>query len=303
MELRSNRPERCASGARSLLLAVTFTLFGLAAIAGIARLAMTATHDTVSIVGIAVLGGVVTCMFGGWIASRPHARKETIVRAPPAVVDPHRAIHASPYRGAPPPEAITPAPPRASSRATTIVVVACLTFTAAIVPVALHRSRWVEIETVLAGWWVVWAVVLSFVARRGATFADDHTFAITSPFSGVRRWFEGVSRDRKRGKTAWSFELGDLLTGLGDIDGLVLLVVLPIVLPIVFFAAWFVVELVAPVLFFVAYIGVVRALRHAAAYRGSPRRAVVGGVAWATAYVAPLAVVVWICHLCFGSRS
>jgi hypothetical protein len=80
-------------------------------------------------------------------------------------------------------------------------------------------------------------------------------------------------------------------------------VVLPIVLPIVFFAAWFVVELVVPVLFFVAYIGVVRALRHAASYRGSPRRAVVGGVAWATAYVAPLAVVVWVCHLCFGSRS
>lgn len=278
----------------AILLAVTFTLFGLAAIAGIARVAIAATHDTASIGGIAVLGGIVTVMVGGWMACRPRPVPATIVRAPAPLVEPRVAIEASPYRGALPP-AMTETPVRASSRATAIVVVACLAFTAAIVPFALHRSRWVELEMVLAGWWLVWAVVLSWVARRGAVFADDHTFAITSPFTSVRRWAKKPAD--------WTFSFGDLLAGLSDIDGLVLLVVLPVLLPIVFFAAWFVVELVVPVLFFVAYIGVVRALRHAAAYRASPERAVLGGVAWATAYVAPLAVVVWICHLCFGSHA
>lgn len=281
----------------AIFLAVTFTLFGLAAIVGIARAAISATHDASGIVGIAVLGGVVIAMCGAWVACHPPAVRGPNLGAPsPPVVEPHVAIHASPYRGAPPPEAITPVPHRASSRGTTIVVVACLAFTAAVVPFSLHRSRWVEIEMVLVAWWLVWAIVLSYVARRGAAFADDHTFAIANPFAYVSRWRGGKS-------SSWSFDLGDLVTGLGDIDGLVLLVVLPILLPIVFFSAWFVVELVVPMLFFVAYIGVVRALRHAASYRGSPRRAVVGGVAWATAYVAPLAVVVWVCHLCFGSRS
>jgi len=65
-------------------------------------------------------------------------------------------------------------------------------------------------------------------------------------------------------------------------------------------AAWLVVELLVPGIFFLAYLLVRGALARVANDRhdceGNLVRSVGWGVGWATAYVAPLALVVWLVH-------
>jgi hypothetical protein len=66
-------------------------------------------------------------------------------------------------------------------------------------------------------------------------------------------------------------------------------------------AAWLLVELVVPALFFLAYALVRGALARVAndehGCEGSLVRAATWGALWATVYVAPLALVVWALHL------
>ncbi len=212
----------------------------------------------------------------------------------------------SPYRGAAPPVWT----PRTSARRTALAMTACLVFTGAAVPIALHLPRWVEMEVVLAGWWLVWAVVLTVVARRGAELVDDHALVIRLPWSPAREPRREPLAGGPRGapevpaeatvppaRSSWWSKVFEALTLPSDLEALVFALALAIVLGVALAAAWLVIEVVAPVLFGLAYFGVVRALRRAAQYRGATVRASVVGAGWATAYVAPLAALVWLVHL------
>jgi hypothetical protein len=262
--------------ARRVLLGGTFVAFGLLVFFLVARLVPDA-------ILFAALGAVATCLTGAYLAFGDPPRRETVTVAGPRPDTP-AASASHPYRGAPPPGFN----PRISARTTALVVCACMAFTAAAVPFAVHLPRWVEVEGVLAAWWLIWAIVLGVVARRGPRVVDDHGFVIRLPWSRA---------PRPPAPSKWRVGVLDVLGAASDLESILFALALVVVLGVVFLGAWLVVEVVAPALFFVAYLGVVRALRHARAYRGSTARASLAGIAWATVYVGPLAVVVWLVHI------
>jgi len=169
------------------------------------------------------------------------------------------------------------------------------------VPLSLHLSRWVELEAVVAGWWLVWAVVLTVVARRGAEIVDDHALMIRRPWSRARKTPVNTQIYHPPARSSWwtKFVDGMSLPSPADLDleALGFVVGLAVVLGAALAGTWLMIEVVGPVLFAVAYAGVVRGLRRAADYRGSTLHAGVAGGGWATAYVAPIAVLVWLVHV------
>jgi hypothetical protein len=79
-----------------------------------------------------------------------------------------------PYRGAVRRAARRLSPP-VSAPAAVAVVGGALVVLAAAVPGALRLPRWIELEVVLAGWWLVWTVALSALLYRGFRVAGDRS--------------------------------------------------------------------------------------------------------------------------------
>ena len=291
--------EEMTARARRILLASTFVAFALGLLFALGQVRGADGKPLVPFVAIVVgatVAGVVGVIAARGESSEPGERVVlwTGGPPPPALSPPPPSPPPSPYRGAPP-KAWTP---RTSARRTALVMSACLAFTGAAVPFALHLPRWVEMEAVLAGWWLIWAVILTVVARRGAELVDDHALVIRLPWSpsplAPARARATLTDEPPR--SSWWSKIGDLLSFPSDLEALVFVVGLAIVLGVALAGAWLVIEVVAPVLFAVAYFGVVRALRQAAAYRGSTVRATMAGTGWATAYVGPMALLVWLVH-------
>ena len=281
--------------ARRIVLACTFVAFALGLLFLLAQLQGADGRPLLPLAAIVIAAGIagvlgfVAARAGGGAAGTP---KVVWSGGPAPPVAPPAA--SSPYRGAAP--AVWTR--RTSARRTALVMSACLVFTGAAVPFALHLPRGVEMEAVLAGWWLVWALVLTVVARRGAALVDDHALVIRLPSSPTRRAARAASDPPEGARSSWWTTIFDVLTLASELEVIVLVIApLAIVLGVALAGAWLVIEVVAPVLFAMAYFGVVRALRHAAAYRGSTVRASAVGAGWATAYVAPIAVVVWLVHL------
>jgi hypothetical protein len=74
-----------------------------------------------------------------------------------------------------------------------------------------------------------------------------------------------------------------------------------------YLAAWFVVELVAPPLFFLFYVVVLRAGRRAVALHADAQGrlgwSIASGTLWATVYVVPLSLVVLLVHAALRARG
>lgn len=219
--------------------------------------------------------GLAVCVVTGWIAtSRPALARSSL---PPVPTSPAASTA---YRGDVPPAAIA----RTSARRTTAVLIASLAVTAAVVPFALHLPRWVEGEIVMVVWWLVWSLVLGIVAHRGEPVHDDHVGgSVTASLPVKPRW-------------RWA---SAVFEGASDPEGCVYALALVVLVGLALAGAWFVVELVAPAVFLVAYRGVVRALARVrlSETKGSVLRSALVGVTWATAYTAPLAAVVALAHL------
>jgi hypothetical protein len=186
--------------------------------------------------------------------------------------------------------------PRASALVTAMVIALSFVGTASLVPFALHLPRWERTEVVLAGWWLVGVTTLSALLFRGARLADD--YAYRAPWDGLRGFgTSGGSRDK--GSSGWTFAdpSGCADGGEGFVIGLLLAAV-------ALAAAWLVVELVAPLVFFLFYAIVVRAIgRVTRDNRGCERdfgRSMAWGTAWATLYLAPIAAAVWGLHVAMG---
>jgi hypothetical protein len=215
------------------------------------------------------------------------ATRRVIVDAPPSVPLPQQ----HPFRGA-----LAPRPTnRLSGRAVATVLSTGLVATAIGVPFLLHRARWFEIESALAAWWLVWFVVLAVIAYRGVETADDYTFALDLPVVRRRRSDPPPTRLGKR-SLFW-----DLLGAFGDLEGLAVALAVVAVLALAFVGAWMVLELLVPALFFVAYVALLAALRRTRHLRGRVFHAAGAAIVWATAYVGPLALTVWLVHV-FANR-
>lgn len=182
--------------------------------------------------------------------------------------------------------------PPVSGRSTTLIVALCLALPALALPAALGLPRWLEAEIVLASWWLVWASALSLLLFRG--FRLSHDYVLRAPRSPL---------ELGSGSSSGS-GCGDIGSGCSDPgcgEGIVVVLLAAVAAVVTLAAAWLLVELVVPALFFLAYILVRGALaRVANDDHGCEHiffRAVGWGALWATVYVAPLALVVWAVHV------
>jgi hypothetical protein len=254
---------------------------------------------------VSALMGLVVCGVGLWLGIRTPSHRSPAPLVREASHEPSteaaRLADAAKHghRGAPLPKV---ALRRTSTRATVLLVLACLSFTAAALPFAVHLPRWVEAEVVLGAWWLTWSVVLAVLAYRGKPLDETHRLEIRAPFASSAPVAVAPPPAPARTRTRWfdCFDLGSAV----DAEGCLLVLAVGIVVGIALAAAWLVVELAAPALFFLAYLGVARSLRRAlaASHRGDAFRSARHGAVWATAYVAPLAAVIALVHTVLAAR-
>jgi len=99
-------------------------------------------------------------------------RRDRDVAPRPRELDARRAAAGHPYRGALRRSGRRLAPPVSGTMAA-FVVVSALVITAATTSTLLRLPRWLELELVLAGWWLTWTVALSVLLYRGWRVAED----------------------------------------------------------------------------------------------------------------------------------
>ena len=290
--------------ARQILFAVVFVAVGLYLTLGLGLQQVAAIKNAEDLEVILVLAGAAVCGAGLWLALRSprELHGSPLVRQAPVETAASGASAASAahgYRGAPPPPKASRR--RTSTRATVGLVLGCLAFTATALPFAFHLPRWVEAELVLAAWWVTWAIVLTVLAYRGRPLDESHRLELRGPFASspspaVAVTVAAASAPPATPERSRWYKWLDL--GSADAEGFLFLLVAAIVVGIALFAAWLVIELAAPAVFFLAYLGIARALGTtlASSHRGDMVRSGLHGAAWATAYVAPIAGVIAILH-------
>ncbi|OAI48733.1 hypothetical protein AYO44_18695 [Planctomycetaceae bacterium SCGC AG-212-F19] len=197
--------------------------------------------------------------------------------------------------------------PMVSGKTSALALMLCFVMTAIIVvPLAWKMPAWIEAEIVLVTWWGVWVVALALLLHRGWHISDDHEW------SAPRNWFSWGNKSSS-GQSSGSTGDGclsalDIPTfdiGLGSAEGcgeacavMILAVVAVVVL---FFAAWFVIEVAIPAGALVAYLLIRGMLARVAndkhGCENSWPRAATWGAFWATVYIIPQALVVWLIHI------
>ena len=181
-----------------------------------------------------------------------------------------------PYRRFAARAAATAAP--LSGRSTAIALSISLAVTAVLFPTLLRLPHWIEAEVVLGAWWTLVLALSTTLLYRGFRLRDDYRYQAPT-------WSSPIDTDAS----------GCAHAG-GCSEGLVVLVVILVALA----AAWLVVELVIPALFFAVYYLLTRSIGTAAVSNRNceghlPRS--LGWGAWiATRSVLPLALVVVVVH-------
>jgi hypothetical protein len=181
---------------------------------------------------------------------------------------------------------------------------------AVVLPLALHRSAWVEAEIVVGAWFVIWTAVLAWLGYTGRTVEQDW-----EPFRPRRLFGRGggpIDANTVPVFDVPTFDAGDLSipdvgggdgSGLGCLGaiaaGFIAVAVVGALLALFYFTIGYVIPLVA-----VGLYTLVRAmLNHVAARghvtRGDLGRSLARGATWAAVYTAPLAVAIWLLHVAF----
>lgn len=195
--------------------------------------------------------------------------------------------------------------PRVSGKATALVLMGSLVVAAAAFPAAFRLPRWVEVEGVLAVWWVVFAAVLTTLLYRGFKLRDDFVYFLpwNQPKGTVSPNSPDSSSRKGGGCGADGCSIGDVgnvgCDGAGE--GFVVVLGIAVIAALLLGAAWVLTELAFPTVFILGYLGTMRAIGRVArdhhGCQGALTRSLGWGAAWATIYVAPLALVTWLVHL------
>lgn len=198
--------------------------------------------------------------------------------------------------------------PPLSGGSTALVLCACFLVTGLAIPAAAHLPKWIELELALGAWWVIWAGTLGALLYRGFRLSDDMVYRAprmpweAEPATSAADGAASPSKGKKGGGGSCGGGCGDL--GVSELSGCGEALVAVVVVAGVVAAAWILVELVAPAVFFAAYALVRGAVARVAnddhGCEGDAPRALGWGVAWASIYVLPLAAVVWALHLWWG---
>lgn len=173
-------------------------------------------------------------------------------------------------------------PPKRTSlsrRPLALALAACMLVAGLVVPQALHLPRWVEIELVLAAWWLTWCAVLFWILYRGSEVEDDADVEFAT--------------HRTRSAIQWTFGLGDSCCWFNEIGIAVFAVIVALL------AVFFLVELAAPavaLLLFLSIGGMVaRAVNDRHDCEGRVGPSLLWAVLWSTVYLGPAsALAAWL---------
>lgn len=192
--------------------------------------------------------------------------------------------------------------PRVSGAVTAGAVASAFVACAVLFPVALKLPRWVEAEVTLGAWWAVLTGVLAALLHRGYRLRDDMVFV--APWDRLGK--DGATPTAKPSSGSSALRgCGDFAScgdGCSGIDGefAVVLVVGAALIAVLLGAAWVVAEIALPIVLYVGYAVVSRALMRVAHDRhgceGDLAKSVGWGALWATIYLAPLALLVLVLH-------
>lgn len=196
-----------------------------------------------------------------------------------------------------------------SARTMTLVVGLAFVASGTLLPMTLKLPHWIELELVLAVWWGTLTGLLAVLLFRGTRVHEDHAFRVrwNLPEIGAKKApSESDSSSPNDSKGSWLGRLDFPDAGCTDIEGCAGVLVGLLLAAVAVAAAWLVVELLFPLVFFFLYWLVAKALSRVANDRhGCERnlgRAIVWGASWATLYTLPLGVVVWAVHLLLAAK-
>ena len=257
--------------------------------------------------GSLAFGGIVALVVTGVIlASARSASKLEVVRRDPdgddAPVESAFEGSANPYRAGAR-RVILAVSPRVSGKVTALVVAVSLVAAGVLVPFSVRLPRWIEAEMVLALWWLVLLSTLVVLLYRGFRLKDDLVYFV--PWGRPAPLSEKGQGKKARGGTS---SLGDgcgttvnPLDGCSaDGEGALVAIVVVVALVVALGAAWLMVEIAMPLVFFLMYTLLMRAIRRAASDRrgceGDFVKSLGSGALWATIYVLPLALLTWAVH-------
>ncbi len=268
-----------------------------------------------------VVGGVAALVAAVAIAASGRSQGPTVENREPdetTVEELPPPLGASPYRASVR-RVVMAASPRVSASATGLVVLLSFAASAVLLPASLHLPRWLEAELVLGAWWSTVATVLSVLLYRGFRLRNDYVYF--APWNrpakpdgepakpGGEPAKPGGEPAKGASKSSGS-GCGDLAgCGCGDLggcgeaggEGVVVAIVVIVALGAAFGAAWVLVELALPMVFFVMYGLFMRAIGRVANDRhdcqGELSRAMGWGALWATVYVVPLALLTLALHV------
>jgi hypothetical protein len=180
--------------------------------------------------------------------------------------------------------------PIVSGKTSVAVMLLCLGTTAVwIIPFARHLPPWIDVEIVLAFWWAVWAGTLARLLYTGRRLSDDHELGTP------RRWF-GTSSGRS---SAWNW-LDIPMDGCA-VEGCATVFAIIFVVAIAVIGLWLMIEVVVPAVAFVMYCLVRGMLAKVAndehGCEGKLLRSAGWAAVWASVYIAPVALLVWLMHV------
>jgi hypothetical protein len=213
-------------------------------------------------------------------------------------------VRGSPYR-AQVRRIVHAASPRLSGRLTVLVVALSLASSAVLLPASLKLPRWVELEVVLGAWWALLTATLTTLLYRGFRLADDWVYFAPwdRPAASTRDGKPAPGGKSKGSALDWASGCDGCGGGCNAADlgeGAVALVGVALALGIALGAAWILVELAMPLVFFLVYWVLMKAIGRAARdnhdCEGGLARSLLWGAVWATLYLAPLALLTYAVH-------
>jgi hypothetical protein len=159
----------------------------------------------------------------------------------------------------------------------------------------VHLPMWIDFELMLLMWWAVWLVALGRLLYAGVRISDDGSNAVAP-----RRWWGTGSSGGSSG--GWG-DLGGADFGEGCFYAIAAVVAVILVVAL----AWFLIEVVIPVLAVILY-GLIRGMlarivNDDHGCTGRFGKSLLWGTVWATAYTAPLAILVWVVHLIVAHKA
>jgi hypothetical protein len=204
--------------------------------------------------------------------------------------------------------------PGVSGRWSAVLLLVLFLAVAVVLPLALHRSAWVEAEIVIGAWFLIWTAVLAWLGFAGRTVDEDWgTFRRPRRLFGRGGNAGGGGTDGGTGVLDAApfldlsgvglpdFDAGGDDGGLGCLGAILAVVVAVAAIAAIVALLYFTIGYVIPLIVIALYTIVRAMLNHVAARghvtQGDLPASLARGAFWAALYTTPLAIAIWLLHV------